>query len=262
MRWLWLVLLTLALALVSGCQAPQSQQVRVLTYNIHHGEGIDGKLDLPRIAQVIQEANPDVVALQEVDQVTERTGKVDQAAELGRLTGMQAVYGKAMDYQGGGYGLAVLSRWPIVQDETIPLEAPGAREPRILLLTRIQPEGKGPAFWLGSTHLDHTGEETYRLQQIQTLESAAGGKGTDPIIVAGDFNAVPESQVMTQIFQSWTDAAALDPLPTVPTRNPRRRIDYILYRPANRWKVVETQVLPEEVASDHRAVLAVLEWAR
>ena len=144
MKWIWLAWLTVTLALVSGCQAPRKQQVRILTYNIHHAEGIDGKLDLPRIARVIESVNPDVVALQEVDRETERTGKVNQAAELGRLTGMEAVFGQAMDYQGGGYGLAVLSRWPIIQDETYPLEAPGAREPRVLLLTRIQPGADGP----------------------------------------------------------------------------------------------------------------------
>ena len=82
--------------------------VRALTYNIHHGEGTDGRLDLSRLAAIISSAAPDLVALQEVDLGTARAGGVDQLAELGRLTGMHPVFGKAMDYQGGAYGVGVL----------------------------------------------------------------------------------------------------------------------------------------------------------
>ena len=78
--------------------------LRVLSYNLHHGEGDDGKLDLPRLAAVITASGADLVALQEVDQKTTRTGGVDQAAELARLTGLRFRYGKALDYQGGAYG--------------------------------------------------------------------------------------------------------------------------------------------------------------
>src|SRR4051794_910403 len=81
---------------------------RVLTYNIHHGEGTDGRLDLGRIAGVIKSCQADVVGLQEVDQATERSGGVDQAATLSELTGLHATFGKAIDYRGGAYGLAVL----------------------------------------------------------------------------------------------------------------------------------------------------------
>ena len=87
--------------------------LRVLTYNIHHGEGMDGRFDLPRLAGIMTSADPDLIALQEVDQGTERAGGVDQVAELGRLTGMRPVFGKAMDFQGGAYGVGVLSRKPI-----------------------------------------------------------------------------------------------------------------------------------------------------
>src|ERR1700724_2661395 len=83
--------------------------LRVLTYNIHHGEGTDGRFDLSRLARVMKSVQPDVIALQEVDRGTERSGGVDQLAELARLTDMHAEFGKAMDYSGGGYGVAWLS---------------------------------------------------------------------------------------------------------------------------------------------------------
>src|SRR5262245_26822074 len=91
----------LAAVLAAPASAADPQTLRVLSYNIHHGEGTDGKLDLARIAGVITAAKPDLVALQEVDRRATRTKGVDQTAELAKLTGLQAEFGKAIDLQGG-----------------------------------------------------------------------------------------------------------------------------------------------------------------
>src|SRR5258707_15896745 len=109
----WFLLLLLALVW-PGRLLAAPVVVRVLTYNIHHGEGTDGEFDLPRLANVIKSVEPDLVALQEVDEATERASGVDELAELGRLTGMHTAFGKAMDFQGGAYGVGVLSRWSIL----------------------------------------------------------------------------------------------------------------------------------------------------
>jgi endonuclease/exonuclease/phosphatase family metal-dependent hydrolase len=93
--WLTLLAFTVGSAHTTHAE-PTTVQVRVLSYNIHHGAGTDGELDLPRIANVIRRLKPDLVALQEVDKKTQRSRGVDQAAELGRLTGMHAVFGKAI----------------------------------------------------------------------------------------------------------------------------------------------------------------------
>src|SRR5688572_3660564 len=106
-RLLQLSLLT-PLVLARRTAAGPSPRLRVLTYNIHHGEGTDARFDLERLARIIREARPDLVALQEVDRRTRRASGVDQAAELGRLTGMNVVFGKAMDHDGGEYGQAIL----------------------------------------------------------------------------------------------------------------------------------------------------------
>src|SRR5689334_21597772 len=107
-----IALIFVACAGLVPADEPAPKALRVLTYNIHHSEGTDGKLDLPRVVWVIKAARPDVVMLQEVDRNTTRTGKVDQTAELARFTGLHAEFGKAIDLQGGGYWLAVLSRFP------------------------------------------------------------------------------------------------------------------------------------------------------
>lgn len=124
-KWLtgavcWLAWAGLCLEQQSVVQAQQASGatlLRVLSYNIHHGEGVDGKLDLDRIARTIQSVEPDLVALQEVDRKVTRTGGIDQPAELARLTKMQVAFGGNIVLQGGDYGNAVLSRWPIRRHE-------------------------------------------------------------------------------------------------------------------------------------------------
>src|SRR4030095_7388475 len=116
---LWLVLLLACLQIVA---APKKQTVRVMSYNIHVGVGMDQKLDLERIAEVINKARPDLVALQEVDRGVRRTQGLDEIAELSRLTKMDYAFAHNIDYQGGEYGVAILSRFPIEKIDHVKFE--------------------------------------------------------------------------------------------------------------------------------------------
>lgn len=257
-------LLVFALALAFGWLAiaargeePANQRLRVLTYNIHHGEGIDGKLDLPRIAKVIAAAEPDLVALQEVDRNTQRTGRVDQPAELARLTGMRVAFGGNIELQGGDYGNAVLSRLPIVAHENHRLPLLDEGEQRGVLAVEVKLPG-GESLRLLATHFDHRAADAERLASASAIAKLVVGAKDQPTILAGDLNAVPESKVLESLLAEWTNTAD-KPLPTIPVGKPARQIDYVLVRPAARWKVVEIKVLDEAVASDHRPLLVVLE---
>ena len=224
-------------------------RLRVLTYNIHHGEAMDGKFDYERLAGVIKSLHPDIVALQEVDRGTERASGVDQAALLEELTGMKSVFGSALVYQGGEYGEALLSRWPLDQIRTYHLPFEPQQEPRTALAARITPDNGLPRFVFVGTHLDHT-EEATRLEQTQRLNRVLPAAGGPPILLAGDLNARPGSAPMEELFaERWIDAIA-----------PQSRIDYVLFRNGDPWKVVEVQIVDETVVSDHRPVLAILEW--
>jgi endonuclease/exonuclease/phosphatase family metal-dependent hydrolase len=219
----------------------------VLSYNIHHGEGVDGKIDLERIAAVIRSAKPDVAALQEVDRKTGRSGGVDQAGELARLTGLKMIFGRTIDYDGGLYGNAVLTRLAVKRSENHSL--PGS-EPRALI------EADLGEFTFFATHLDATRDEARRVEgAAQINRRVAGGKS--PALLAGDLNAVPGSAPMKTLAALWSIAG--EGSPTIPSRKPVRQLDYILFRPADRWKVIQVRVLDEPVASDHRPILAVLE---
>ena len=232
-------------------------RLRVLCYNIHHAEGVDGKLDVPRIARVILSVKPDLVALQEVDNKTERTQRVDQVAELARLTQMKSVFGPNIDFQGGHYGNAILSRFPIARHKNHHLPNVDAGEQRGVLESVIKISKNQSVLFL-ATHFDHRRPGQERLASAKFINQMIGSRDKMPAILAGDLNDVPDSPTLKEIGKLW---ARTNPeiSPTVPVAKPVRQIDYILVRPKERWKVVETRVLGEAVASDHRAIFAVIE---
>jgi endonuclease/exonuclease/phosphatase family metal-dependent hydrolase len=258
----FIVCLALAVALSSTAEeTAQPIRLRVLTYNIHHGAGMDRKLDLERIARVIRDQKPDFVALQEVHSKTRLVKKIDQAAELGRLTGMYAAFGKAMDYNGGEYGEAVLSRWPIREQRTIPLSAGPGHEPRAALWIRVTlPDGAGDLDFIG-THLDHLKTEQ-RIGQINDLNQGALNTNAIPCILAGDFNTSPDTPEHKLLKRDWAEAGADVSEATYPADSPQIKIDYVWFRPAKSFRTVEARVVEEKVASDHRPVLAILELIR
>jgi len=252
--------LLLALMVWNGGRQAPPVTVRVLTYNIHHGEGTDGRLDLSRLAGVVTSVHPDLVALQEVDEGTERASGLNELAELARLTDLHAVFGKAMNYWGGEYGVAVLSRWPLVGSHNDPLPNLADHEPRTALTVEVAVPDAGPRITFTSTHLDQTRDPENRLAQAQYLNERLVHDEDIPTILAGDMNARPDTPVMDLLQARWLNPPAADPSPIGPSGRPRMRVDYVLIRPATRWRVVESSIVNEMVASDHRPLLVVLEW--
>jgi len=247
---------TVALA-PTGLLATEPVQLRVLSYNIHHGEGIDRELDLERIARVILSVQPDLVALQEVDRRVERSGWVDQPAELSRLTKMKVVFEKNIDFQGGQYGNAVLSRLPIAAHKNVQLPRLDEGEQRGVLVCEVKPPKLDQAVLFLATHLDHRPHDRERLASARQINQLVAKRRDAPAILAGDLNATPDGDVLAAFDQKWK-VANQDELPTVPVGEPRRQIDFILSRPAGRWQTIDCRVLDEAVASDHRAIFAVL----
>ncbi len=245
---------------VGGCASTKLKsptRVAVLTYNVYHGEDANGGSNLDAVGGIINSLQPDLVALQEVDNKTVRAKKLDLTAELSRRTGMQGVFGKAMDYDGGGYGEAVLSRYPVIETKNNPLPHTTKAEPRAALEVHIELPGGVKMAFVG-THLDHQRDQSNRMMQVKRILELYENYEL-PIVLAGDLNAVPGSDPINLLLRRWSDAARADPQPTFPSVKPARRIDYIMYKPKGRWKVVEIRVIDEKVASDHCPVLAVLE---
>ncbi len=243
-----------------GYAAGVHPTVRVLTYNIHHGEGMDGRFDLPRLAGVVKDAQADLVALQEVDEGTQRASGVNELDELARLTDMHAAFGKAMDFSGGAYGVAVLSRWPLRGAHNNPLPSFDDREPRTALTVDVNVGEGGPLLEFTSTHLDQTRDSENRLLQAKFLNDRLVSDDGRATILAGDMNARQGTDVMDVFDEQWADPPVADPAPPQANGRPRLSVDHVLVRPAAGWRVIESRLLDEAVASDHRPLLVVLEW--
>ena len=262
------LLISLAAALTAGCatSAPgpsSTREVTVLVYNIHAGKDAAGRESLARVADVVRSTGADLVLLQEVDRNTQRSGPTDQPARLAELTGYSVAFGRTIPFQGGDYGIAILSRWRITRDTLVPLTvtaSPGrtteGREQRGVLLAEVATPG-GPLAVL-NTHLDNLGEDVWRIQEIATLlrvaRSAAGGGM--PVLLGGDFNSTPQSAIHGQLrdagFRDAWPACGQGPPETFPAAAPVRRIDYLYLSGTERCS--SARVLDAD-ASDHRPLL-------
>ena len=254
---------SLAVAAVdSQARAAEPTRLRVLSYNIHYGQGTDGRYDLQRLAAVINEAKPDLVALQEVDVGVKRSGRIHQARRLAELTAMAVRFGPTQHYEGGLFGNAVLTRWPILDVVIHPLPYTQSTAQRVtyprgaIAVTVRSPDGIPLRFV--STHFQHNVAED-RVAEAKAINKLFGQDDQLPTILAGDMNAEPGAEPIQELLRVWTNASDEPPSATAPSGNPTSRIDYIFYRPAGTFRVSEAAVIAEAVASDHRPVLAILE---
>jgi endonuclease/exonuclease/phosphatase family metal-dependent hydrolase len=237
----------------------------MLTYNVHSCVGLDGKLSPRRIARVIAQYEPDVVALQEVDVGRARTGGEDQAAVIADDLGMHFQFYPAMVVEGGQYGNCVLSRLPmhLVQAEVLPpLSATSTAEPRVAIWIRLETSSTPVQFV--NTHLGLRAGE--RLAHVQTLlgpQWLGDDRCTQGSILCGDFNDGPSSRVWrycaSRLRDVQTEAASRGARRTWFGHYPLVRIDHIFI--GDGIEAVQVDVGDDHlsrIASDHRPLFAEL----
>lgn len=229
--------------------ADGGEPLRIVSYNIKHGLGMDGKIDLARIARVIAAEDPDVVTLQEVDQNCQRSGSVDQAAELAKLLQMTAHFGKFLDFQGGKYGMAVLSRLPV--EKILIHRLPEGAEPRIALEVQVKSPRWPGRFSVIGIHHDWTDEAT-RVSQVKALLDALEDR-KEPVILAGDFNAERGDASLALLADGGWQTLRKEPAKTCPSVSPTAEIDFFIARNLPPFRYQE-EVIAEKVASDHRPI--------
>lgn len=244
---------------------PKGQSLRVMTYNIYGARATSpaNAADLDAIAEVIRRQNPDFVTLNEVDVFTNRTGKdVHQACDLAEKLGMEWHFSKAIDRDGGEYGDAVLSKYPILEKRSyrLPCAAEQPGEDRSLCVIRVQIDGKD--LYVASTHLDHLSGDASRLVQATEIRRIRDTELEGDLILCGDLNAIPSSNVIATMTSFLTNTGPIDQY-TFPSDDPSRKIDYIMYAPIEHFGVQNCQVVSrgdQQVdgvdASDHRPVIA------
>ncbi len=221
---------------------------RILSYNVKNCLGMDGVVDYKRVADVIKLIEPEIVALQELDSATQRSNGNVVLDKLAQYTGMYGTYGASIDYQGGKYGIGILTKEKPLGWKRIPL--PGREEKRSLLIVELHD------LVIGCTHFSLNAED--RLVSAGIVSDAFNDYAK-PVLLAGDLNAVPGSPVIESIQKKWN--ILNDPsVPTIPSNQPRNCIDFILGLKSSAY-VFDTEqavVVQEPVASDHLPVWAVV----
>lgn len=230
--------------------------LKVMSYNIHHANppSKTDVIDLDAIAKVIKDENPDLVGLQEVDRLTKRSGNIDQAKLLAEKTGMHYQFFKAIDHDGGEYGVAILSRFPLSNGSKIELPQVIKAESRILAKVEVKIDQKTTLVF-ANTHLDATRIDSNRVVQMKAiLEELKTVK--QPVFLVGDLNCVADATPIQLMDQQFVRSCISDCAFTIPQDKPRKTIDYIALKNA-KWTVKSHVVIPETYASDHRPVIAV-----
>jgi len=217
-----------------------------MSYNIRNAIGMDGKTDYQRIADIIESASPDVIALQELDSVTDRNNKMDILEKLAGITKMHSLYAPAISFQGGKYGIGILSKERPLFRKNIPL--PGREEARILLIAEFED------YVVFATHFSLNEKDRQASVDIINEQAKQYNKS---IFLAGDLNAEPESDEMKSLAKNWK-ILNNPKTPTFPSDKPVKTIDYIAGYTANKqtYSVHQAYVLNQPVASDHRPILA------
>ncbi len=238
--------------LLGGASASSDgNTLKVMTYNVRHGRGLDDKIDYARIADAIRRAEVDVVAVQEVDSFTSRTGGRYTLGEIASEALMRPVFAPAIPLGEGKYGVGVLSKEKPLASRSVAL--PGREEDRVLLMVEF------PRFVLASTHLSLTPEDA--LASVPLI-AAEARKSAKPFILAGDWNSHPDSPVLKAFKEAGFRIATSEKVPTFPADKPDEVIDYIaIYEPSAQGLVpVRRSVINNPVASDHRPVTATFKF--
>ncbi|WP_372918045.1 endonuclease/exonuclease/phosphatase family protein [Salegentibacter sp.] len=237
------------------------EEIKVMSYNIHHSNPPTqpDSIDLDAIVRVIRDQDADLVALQEVDSGTERSGEGNQAALIAEKLDMYFYFSKAINYDGGEYGNAILSKYPIMEGSThqLPNEPDADTEDRVMSTGKIILPG-GNEIVFASAHLDYKENSASRIRQLERILEISEEMNL-PIILAGDFNAVPGSETI-ELLQSAFQVTCSSCPPTFPVIEPTKAIDFIAFtHPAQKFRVKDYKVIDEKYASDHRPVFAVIE---
>jgi endonuclease/exonuclease/phosphatase family metal-dependent hydrolase len=244
------VVVVISLGINVGCKSVQptktssDEAITILSYNVRNCLGLDNTVNYQRVANVINKTHADIVALQELDSATSRSKGVSVLNELATLTGMVPTYRASINYQGGKYGIGILTREKPLKVEGMAL--PGKEERRSVVVVEMK------NYALACSHFSLT--EADRLKSVELIDQLTP-KYTKPVFLAADLNSTPGSPVIKAFSKNWQFLSDTTQL-TIPANKPTECIDYIMARKQTGYsfKVLKTGVENEPVASDHLPV--------
>ncbi|MDE5573355.1 MAG: endonuclease/exonuclease/phosphatase family protein [Muribaculaceae bacterium] len=221
-----------------------AQAVKIMTYNVHNGIGLDKNRDHARIADVISSEKPDFVGIQEVDSMTNRSGNMFVLGDIAQKAGMEPTFAPAIPWDGGIYGIGLLSKTKPNKVKRVTL--PGREEKRTMVIAEFD------KYIIINTHLSLTPEDA--LESVKIIHEILPSLGSKPVILMGDLNSLPDSPVIKALQNDFTIVSP-DNTPTFPANNPTERIDYIMISKGHNFNVTRAEVIDDRIASDHRPVI-------
>lgn len=238
----------------ASCMGLKAQTLKIMSYNIHVGQDGANKDQLKNIAEFIKSSRADIIGLQEVDSVCNRSNKVDQMKFLAEYTGMHYAYARHFAYDGGSYGIGILSRYPLsdIKDHRVILTSDGKSDAatRALLTAAISPAGKKITF--ATVHMDYRDSRS-RVAQSEEMVSLFKGMKY-PVILTGDFNAIPGTKEILNLETIFTDTGVNSDF-TYPVVNASKKIDFVMVSKAHLSKVKKAEVSPVAF-SDHLPIIS------
>ena len=234
MKKIFIVLVLLAM----GVTTVSAKKVRVMSYNVHNCIGSDGIKSFKRCADIIRDAKPDIVAIQEVDSMASRRNNCYVLGEMAKHCGYHPYYGKTIPFQGGAYGIGVLTKEKALSVEFHRL--PCRREPRGLLVVEMKD------YYLLATHLSLVKEDQWK--SVEIIRDVAS-KLNKPVFIAGDLNAQPKSKTMAA-FKEFATILNDTSKATFSAKKPHRCIDYVMGTNGT-FKSLNNHVYYGNLASDH-----------
>ena len=261
MKKLTLIVLCLNICVFYAYAQTKTSNLKIMTYNIRHGLGMDGILDLSRAAEIIKAQAPDLCGLQEIDNYCLRSDSVGQTDYLAQKTTMTGTFSKFINFQGGEYGMATLSTKPLISTKLLQLPD-GIQEPRSSIIHEVQ-IAEGCTLVFVNVHLDwiEGNKGVYsRLNQVKVLMQYIDSVNK-PVIITGDFNCTPNSPTMIYFKKHGFEFMnkGVDNLSFQGTT--KAEIDYVISRSTNSVKIKTKSInlLTEPVVSDHRPLIAEIE---
>lgn len=252
---LWLCIISLF-----ACDRDHVHNLKIMSYNIRHGEGMDNIQDLSRVADIIIAHEPDLIGLQEIDNYCQRSDSISQTQYLAKKTYLNGTFSSFMDYQGGEYGMATLSAFPLISTKHVKLPD-GIYEPRTAIIHQVE-IAVGCTIVFVNVHFDWIdGDEgsTSRLHQAKSLMEQLDT--INAVIITGDFNCIPDSPTMKYFYENGFEFADKGKDKLSYQGSNKSEIDHLIYR-SSKYQHIEVKnimLLNEPVVSDHRPLVSELE---
>ncbi|WP_438941008.1 endonuclease/exonuclease/phosphatase family protein [Dryocola boscaweniae] len=246
--------------------------IKVATYNIGKNEAAGNVSDFTALNEAIKKIDADIVTVPEVDNKTGRSGKIDQLKEIADANHLHYAFGKALDFDGGEYGVGILSKFKIEHSQVINLPS-GKAEQRVLLLAQVTVPGFDSPIIVMATHLDWQKDPEVRLMQARRILDVSIGDVSSEFkdiasavkILAGDFNSTSEEQPIKELKYFWNPVQLKGgDSRSWPAINPAIDIDHIFTFKGQKWDIDKFEI-PHDTeqfkwsnASDHLPVIAEL----